>query len=409
MTCVGMFCSMAWPFIESTFEVFDASDLATGAARFNTAGDVVRQGVGRSLCGAQPGRATRRESLPGKPQHPAKAVPRRLLPATTGRAENRGDLCRTMPFRGLRRVQQCASCQYALSPEHSLLRRGQRCALPQAVLRRTKQGDVEDTVMPRPAEIPWEPSLLANAVYQPPVMYQGCRLREQARSHSGSMFRPESAANTKPVGAELARECGVSATSDVSGLPPSRASSLPQWFYVQTGICGKHQTCGSRACSRTRCISHQCCITAAAFASKLAPTVVLCSDRNLRQTPNLWEPSLLANAVYQPPVMYQGCRLREQARSHSGSMFRPESAANTKPVEAELARECGVSATSDVSGLPPSRASSLPQWFYVQTGICGKHQTCGSRACSRTRCTSHQCCTTAAAFASKLAPTVVLC
>src|SRR5471032_608712 len=159
-----------------------------------------------------------------------------------------------------------------------------------------------------------------------------------------------------PVGAELARECGVSATSDVSGLPPSRASSLPQWFYVQTGICGKHQTCGSRACSRMRCISHQCCIRAAAFASKLAPTVVLCSDRNLRQTPNLWEPSLLANAVYQPPVLYHGCRLREQARSHSGSMLRPESAANTKPVGAELARECGVSATSDVSGLTPSRA-----------------------------------------------------
>src|SRR5476651_1557636 len=36
-----------------------------------------------------------------------------------------------------------------------------------------------------------------------------------------------------PCGSELAHEYGVSVADEVSGLTPSRASSLPHWFCIQ--------------------------------------------------------------------------------------------------------------------------------------------------------------------------------
>jgi len=166
------------------------------------------------------------------------------------------------------------------------------------------------------------------------------------------------------VAIHCARECSGSVTRNISGLTPSRASSLPPGF---------------------------------AFVWDAG-----------RNTNPLWEPSLLANAVGQSPGLSQDRRLREQARSHpvlhlSGMLegtqihcgsracsrirwvshqgyLRTDAFASKlaptrfciclgcwkehKPiVGAELTRECSGSVTRVISGPTPSRASSLPPGF----------------------------------------------
>ena len=150
------------------------------------------------------------------------------------------------------------------------------------------------------------------------------------------------------VGAGLPAIAVGQAPSMLNGLAPSRASPLPQWFWVFEDFGYTHSTCGSWLASDGGGSSAIDVEWAGPIAGKPAPTVVLGVRRFWVHPLNLVGAGLPAIAVGQAPSMLNGL------------------------------------APSRASGAPPG---PLPQWFWVFADSGYTHSTCGSwrplAACQR--------------------------
>ncbi|QHF34735.1 hypothetical protein PspS19_18660 [Pseudomonas sp. S19] len=94
---------------------------------------------------------------------------------------------------------------------------------------------------------------------------------------------------TRPVGAGLPAMAVCQATSILTVLASSRASPLPQWFWVFENFAYTHQTCGS-GLARDGGVSGSIDVDCAGLiAGKPAPTVVLGVRKFCLHPPDLWE------------------------------------------------------------------------------------------------------------------------
>ncbi len=129
-----------------------------------------------------------------------------------------------------------------------------------------------------------------------------------------------------PVGARLARDGNLPATSIANLQTPSPAGWLPQWSAPYINAAPTTITLWERACPRWQFPCHINCESADAIASRLAPTVV--------------------------------CAVHKCCVHHH------------YPVGARLARDGNLPATSMSNVQTPSRASPAP------TVICAVHKCC---------------------------------
>ncbi len=199
------------------------------------------------------------------------------------------------------------------------------------------------------------------------------RLREQARSHSGTEYICK-----KQLGCQAAFasrlaptvEPSTSAKNRSAVRPPSRASSLPQWNRVhlqKTGRLSGRLPEQARSHSGTEYICTKQVGCQAAFASRLAPTVE--PSTSAKNSSAVRPPSRASslpqwNRVHLQKTGRLSGRLREQARSHSGTEYICKKQVGCQAAFAsKLAPtvEPSTSAKNRSAVRPPSRAGSLPQ------------------------------------------------
>ncbi|CAI8702548.1 hypothetical protein EMIT0P176_100132 [Pseudomonas sp. IT-P176] len=94
---------------------------------------------------------------------------------------------------------------------------------------------------------------------------------------------------TQPVGAGLPAMAVCQALSMLNGPAPSRASPLPQWFWVFEDFGYTHSTCGSWLASDGGMSGTINVEWTGPIAGKPAPTVVLGVRRFWVRPLNLWE------------------------------------------------------------------------------------------------------------------------
>jgi len=189
--------------------------------------------------------------------------------------------------------------------------------------------------------------LLAIAVYQPTPNCLTHRHREQAHSHRDWCQNTNPDTNQKPVGAELARDSGLSADTKLADPPPSRASFAPTGIGAKTQIPIPTKKLVGAELARDSGLSADIKLAAPlpSRAGSLLQGLVL-SHKSRFHPKNLWELSLLAIAVCQPAHNYLTHRYREQAHSHRDWCQNTNPDTNQKPVGAELARDSGGSVTT---------------------------------------------------------------